>query len=136
MLSLETKQVIVCRTDLNMRKGKIGAQVAHASMAALLAQFSKSTLRRGDVMYTCLVEANTALFDWLEGSFTKIVVGIDSEQGLLDIHAKAKELGAITSLTQDAGRTEFGGVPTYTCCAVGPDKAELVNSITGHLKLL
>ena len=33
---MEPKQVIVVRKDLNMRKGKMCAQVAHASMKVLL----------------------------------------------------------------------------------------------------
>ena len=33
---MDHKQVIVLRKDLNMRKGKMVAQGAHASMAALL----------------------------------------------------------------------------------------------------
>jgi peptidyl-tRNA hydrolase len=32
MIMYSTKQVIVIRTDLNMRKGKMCAQAAHASM--------------------------------------------------------------------------------------------------------
>src|SRR5271157_6246907 len=37
------KQVIVMRKDLNMRKGKMIAQGAHASMKAILYQMEKST---------------------------------------------------------------------------------------------
>ena len=33
---MKTKQVIVLRKDLNMRKGKMVAQGAHASMKAIL----------------------------------------------------------------------------------------------------
>jgi hypothetical protein len=34
------------------------------------------------------------------------------------------------------GRTEFGGVPTKSCLAMGPDEYERIDAITGHLKLL
>ena len=44
--------------------------------------------------------------------------------------------GLITALIQDAGLTEFGGVPTYTALAVGPDRADRVDAITGTLPLL
>ena len=37
----KVKQVIVVRKDLKMPKGKIGAQVAHASLGSLLKLFNK-----------------------------------------------------------------------------------------------
>lgn len=64
------KQIIAMRTDLNMRKGKMIAQGAHASM------------------------------------------------------------GAVLRFRDDSG------VPTVTCCAIGPDMAERLDPITGGLKLL
>jgi len=61
---------------------------------------------------------------------------VDSEEELIGIHETAKASGLICSLIQDAGLTEFGGVPTYTCCAIGPAWEEEVDAITRHLKLL
>jgi peptidyl-tRNA hydrolase len=43
---MEHKQVIVLRKDLNMRKGKMVAQGAHASMRAIL----NGARREGDVL--------------------------------------------------------------------------------------
>jgi PTH2 family peptidyl-tRNA hydrolase len=77
---------------------------------------------------------NTKL--WLADKFTKIVVRVESEQELFDIYNKAQAAKLIVSLIQDAGLTEFGGVPTYTCIAIGPAKDEELGPITGHLKLL
>jgi len=36
---------------------------------------------------------------------------------------------------QDVGHTEFKQ-PTYTCCAIGPAKADAIDEITGKLVLL
>jgi PTH2 family peptidyl-tRNA hydrolase len=36
----------------------------------------------------------------------------------------------------DAGLTEFNGVPTKTCIAIGPNWSDEIDEITGHLKLL
>ena len=72
---------------------------------------------------------------WLEGMQTKVCLQVESEEELRSMHAKAVELGVVAHLIQDAGLTEFGGVPTLTACAIGPDEEEVVNSITGHLKL-
>ena len=61
---------------------------------------------------------------------------MDSEEELLAVVRVAQEVGVLAHLVVDAGRTEFHGVPTPTCCAVGPDVPERIDPITGHLKLL
>jgi PTH2 family peptidyl-tRNA hydrolase len=38
-------------------------------------------------------------------------------------------------LVQDAGLTEFGGVPTYTAVAIGPDYDDRIDPVTGDLEL-
>jgi PTH2 family peptidyl-tRNA hydrolase len=35
----------------------------------------------------------------------------------------------------DAGKTEFNGVPTLTCIAIGPEYEDIINPITGQLEL-
>lgn len=118
------KQVIVMRKDLNMRKGKMVAQGSHASIAFL----------------TRRIQGNEAITDiqkqWLENSFVKVCVGVDSEQELLEIESKATEVGIECHLVTDNGKTEFGGVPTKTCLALGPDLSEVLDKVSGHLKLL
>jgi PTH2 family peptidyl-tRNA hydrolase len=46
------------------------------------------------------------------------------------------DAGLIAALIQDAGLTEFGGVPTYTALAIGPDEEAKVDELTKDLKLL
>ena len=128
-IKIEHKQVIVLRKDLNMRKGKMVAQGAHASMRAIL----KLATRVGDSL---VIPLDSRIEPWLCGRFTKICVSVNSEAELLAIHEKAKAAGLVTSLILDAGLTEFGGVPTHTAVAVGPDEATKVNAITGELPLL
>ena len=123
------KQVIVIRKDLNMRKGKMVAQGAHASMAAIL----KLARRQGSDL---IIPLDARTEPWLTGRFTKICVSVNSEAELLAIHDKAAASGLVTSLILDAGLTEFGGVPTHTAVAVGPDTAANVDLITGTLPLL
>lgn len=127
--SLDHKQVIVIRKDLNMRKGKMIAQGAHASMRAIL----MLGRREGDHWVTPL---DARLEPWLLGRFKKVCVYVSSEAELLDIHARAQAAGLINALIQDAGLTEFGGVPTHTAVAVGPDRGDRVDAITGSLPLL
>jgi PTH2 family peptidyl-tRNA hydrolase len=119
------KQVIVMRRDLSMRRGKAIAQGSHASMIWLALR-----IRQPDFTF------NDAERQWLDGSFTKICVRVDSEEDLLGIVQKSQEASVLVYLCVDAGRTEFHGVPTPTCCAVGPDFPNRIDPITGHLKLL
>jgi PTH2 family peptidyl-tRNA hydrolase len=126
---MEHKQVIVLRKDLNMRKGKMVAQGAHASMRAIL----NLAHREGDLLIIPLDARNEP---WLCGRFKKICVSVDSEGELLELHKKALDAELITALIQDAGLTEFGGVPTYTALAIGPDAGDKVDQLTGHLALL
>jgi PTH2 family peptidyl-tRNA hydrolase len=123
------KQVIVMRKDLKMRRGKEIAQGAHAAMA-LLSLRVRDQLRTGTPLTVSDVERA-----WLEGSFTKVCVQVDSEDDLRRVHARARELDVEAQLIIDSGRTEFNGVPTPTCCAIGPDLAERVDAITEELKL-
>ena len=129
---MKTKQVIVLRKDLNMRKGKMIAQGAHASMKAV---FDTGGIKHpeSDVL---IVPYPPELRSWFLDKFTKIAVSVNSEEELLDIYNQAKEAGMLCSLILDAGLTEFDGEPTYTAVAVGPAEASEVDKITGELKLL
>ena len=135
----EPKQVIVVRNDLNMRKGKMVAQGAHASVGAFLSAGSLNFVdpRSGNKnVSTFSLWMRGALEQWLQGRFTKICVKCDSEEQLLALAQQAKEAGLIHFLCKDAGITEFNGVPTYTTLAIGPAYADEVDAITGNLKLL
>lgn len=129
------KQVIVLRKDLNMRKGKMVAQGAHASMKAVLDEgyVLPSGVTKPHDYFT--IPMTCELEQWLTGLFTKVCVGVDSEEELLGIYEKAKAAELHCSLIQDAGLTEFKE-PTYTAVAVGPGEPEEVDKVTGHLKLL
>jgi len=132
------KQVIVMRKDLGMRKGKMIAQGAHASLKVLLeggqldASGSAFTLAVTPAMSAWL----PALSAWLDGRFTKVCVSVDSEAALDAIVDRARAAGVPCALIIDSGRTEFHGVPTKTCCAVGPAWSDAVDAITGELPLL
>jgi PTH2 family peptidyl-tRNA hydrolase len=123
------KQVIVMRKDLNMRKGKMIAQGAHASLKVLL----DAGALEGDRFTLAL---SPSLVKWLGGRFTKVCVSVDSEAALDAVVERARAAGVPCALVVDAGHTEFHGVPTKTCCAVGPAWTDEVDAITGGLPLL
>jgi PTH2 family peptidyl-tRNA hydrolase len=125
------KQVIVMRKDLGMRKGKMIAQGAHASLKVLT---DAGTPDPSGQAFT--IPLDPALSVWLGGRFTKVCVSVDSEAALDAIVDQARAAGLPCALIVDAGHTEFHGVPTKTCCAVGPAWADAVDAITGSLPLL
>ena len=132
---METKQVIVVRRDLNMGKGKIAAQVAHASMAFLTRNYQHRESYNGITsILTCMLREVESR--WLSGSFSKIVVSVDSEKELLDLMIRAEEEGISVYEIIDSGKTEFHGKATLTCAAFGPDLSEKLDTITGNLKLM
>ena len=111
------KQVILVRNDLKLPKGKLAAQAAHASVEAVLKSDSK------------VIKA------WREEGMAKIVLKVADEKELLKYFQKAKEQGLVVSLITDAGRTVVAP-GTRTCAALGPDKEEEIDQITGTLPLL
>ena len=123
------KQVIVMRHDLKMRRGKQIAQGAHASMSFICRRLHET----GSVSFDDFTDAQRA---WLKGSFAKVCCRVNSEEELMELHDKALETGLEVHLITDSGRTEFHGQPTRTCLAVGPDEAEMIDEVTGHLELL
>lgn len=136
-----TKQVIVMRTDLNMRRGKQMAQAAHSSLKVFLDRMIYSYANNDGTQEfrTHFTPAMLEWCNWSEGKpgFTKIVVGCDGgEPELREIEKKANELGIPNAIMIDNGCTEFHGVKTATCIAIGPDDAEKIDQITKNYKLL
>jgi PTH2 family peptidyl-tRNA hydrolase len=133
----KVKQVILMRDDLQMRKGKMIAQGAHASMKVLLDAGFYSHLSHGEFEGDALfVPLRTSeLEEWLQGQFTKICVRVSGETALLSLIEDAKNRGVPCSLIEDSGLTEFNGVPTITCGAIGPAKSSVIDPLTRHLKL-
>ena len=150
---MNTKQVIVFRKDLlkgpnAIRKGKFGAQCAHASLGALLTLFSvyKQELVRlatfdvepGKIQYeyNLTFGKDSILNDWLNGKFTKVVVSVDSDEELIALNKALDDTFIPHALITDAGLTEFHGVPTNTCLGIGPYISEEIDKFTGNLPLL
>lgn len=114
------KQAIVVRTDVKMGKGKLAAQVAHASLAAAeVAQERKPRWYDG----------------WKSEGQAKIVLKVGSEDALNELFRKAKTAGLPASLVQDRGLTQIDP-GTVTCLGVGPGPDSEIDGITGKLKLL
>lgn len=131
-----SKQVIVMRKDLSMNKGKMIAQGAHASMKVLLDRGGHPHTGHPDDRYVFTMNLWPDLVEWLEGTFTKVCLGVSSEGELLDLYRAAQKMGLPCALITDSGKTVFKGQPTNTCIAIGPAGNNDIDKITGHLKLL
>lgn len=137
---MDVKQVIVIRRDLKMRRGKECSQAAHAAMIWLtsrirtkpnwIIRFFLWLFRR-----TAAIRLSTEEQEWIDGSFTKITLQVDSQDELLRYYTMAKSKGLTVSLVTDAGKTEFNGVPTFTAIAIGPHEASRIDEVTRSLKL-
>jgi PTH2 family peptidyl-tRNA hydrolase len=139
------KQVIVMRTDLNMRKGKMVSQGCHASLGGVLKLMINGyevddSLKEGTLGYISTkklrIPIGGYLDSWLNGIFTKITVGVNSLEELDMLYNKALEANIPCCKITDSGKTEFGGVPTVTCISIGPYWSEEIDLITSELKLL
>jgi len=111
------KQAIIVINDLKMPKGKLAAQVAHASSSALL----KSNKR--------IIE------EWQTNGMKKIVLKVQNKKELIDLKKLADSKGLITALIKDAGNTFFQRA-TITCLGIGPAQEAKIDEITSELKLV
>ena len=111
------KQVIVVRKDLKMDKGKLSAQVAHASISAAK-HASEDVLKK-----------------WERRGQKKVVLKVDNLDGLLDVKKKCDEAGIKNKLVSDAGLTQLEP-GTKTALGIGPESEEKIDKVTGSLKLL
>jgi len=111
------KQVIVVNEALNLPRGKLAAQVAHASVDAY-----------------CSADPR-AQKSWRADGMPKIVLKAETAAELDQLEQRAAAAGLPTALIEDAGHTvvEAG---TVTCLGIGPAKASAIDAITGHLKLV
>src|SRR6478735_11670033 len=131
---MPSKQVLVMKKfpkERNMRTGKYVSQGAHASLGALLSA-GKFNEDRTELIIDL---SNPFIYEWVINRFTKITCYVETDDELAAIHEQAKNLGILSSLITDSGLTEFNGVPTLTAVGIGPDDAELINKVTGHLPL-
>jgi len=114
---MNLKQVILVRQDLKLPKGKMAAQVSHASVEALLKSHP-------DIVN-----------EWKDQGMKKIVLKVKDKEELLEYKKKAEDNQLETSLISDAGRTVVHP-GTITCLGIGPDKEEKIDKVTGNLKMI
>jgi len=128
----DIKQVIAVRTDLKLRKGQMCAQVAHASMKVILDRLEHDERERCFSLHCHEDWGNyyEAVYPWLTGTFTKVVVRCGSEGEIRALAAQAAQTRVPFAIVQESG------FDTPTAIALGPALAEDLDPITGEMKLL
>jgi len=113
----EYKQVIVVREDLQLSRGKLAVQVAHAAIIGYERADEKTREK------------------WKLGGQKKIVLKVPDIRKMMEIKEKADKAGLVTGIVKDAGLTE---IPpgTITALVIGPDEEKKIDKITGNLPLL
>lgn len=112
------KQVIVIREDIELSKGKMAAQAAHASVNA-----SNQARNKDKKVYQ----------KWLDEGGKKIILNAKSADELKELKTLADQNAISTSLIKDAGHTEIQP-GTITALGIGPAEEEKIDQITGSLE--
>ncbi len=116
----ELTMVLVTRQDLQLSKGKLAAQCAHASAECVLSAKRKNP---------------RTLDQYLRRGARKIVCKVPDLVSLKQVYSKAKKAGLVCQLVTDAGHTE---IPpgTETVVGIGPGSRDEIDKITGQLSLV
>ncbi len=114
---MEFKQAILVRQDLKLPKGKMAAQVAHASVESMF------------------IAKKTVVNKWMKGGMGKVVLKVKNITELKNYVNKALKLGIPTAMITDAGHTVVKK-GTVTCAGIGPDLTEKVDKVVSGLKLV
>ncbi len=116
----EIKQAIVVRLDIDMSRGKLAAQCAHASLMSYFeAEKADKTIAK----------------QWLDTGEKKIVLKVRDESDLVKLFKAFKYKNVPCALVTDAGLTELPP-GTVTALGVGPWKSPDIDQFTSTLKLL
>ncbi len=114
---MDYKQAILVRQDLKLPKGKMAAQVAHASIE------------------TMMNAKKTVVDKWMREGMAKVILKVKNLSELKEYVTKAKKSGIAAYMIRDAGHTVVKP-GTVTCAGIGPDKTEKIDKVVSELKLV
>ncbi len=146
-MSYDVKQVIILRLKYpdgkggirNLRFGKLAAMAAHASNQVFLnmhdPEITIYNFGKNDCPSFLTIPVTENMQKWMNGSYAKIVLAVDTEQELLDLYEDAKSKNLPCALIVDSGVTEFNRVPTVTSLAIGPDDVSKIDEVTRYGKV-
>lgn len=109
--------MIVVNEALNLPRGKLAAQVAHAAVDA----FIRASPKARDA--------------WLKVGMPKVVLRGSSAEEIVALAEQANRAGLPVAVIADAGRTVVTA-GTITCIGIGPADTREIDPITGDLSLV
>lgn len=119
--SMDNKMVLVVRTDLQMGKGKAAAQCAHAAV---------------DLYKLALKRSPKLVHNWEAFGQAKVTLKAPEggQEALQLLKNQAEAIGLCAVIIHDAGLTQikFGSA---TVLGIGPGPSDIIDKVTGHLKL-
>ncbi|KAG5456400.1 MAG: peptidyl-tRNA hydrolase [Olpidium bornovanus] len=71
---------------------------------------------------------------WEYNGQPKVALQCKDQDEILELQACAESLGLVTKVVQDAGRTQVAA-GSRTVLGIGPGPVEVINKVTGRLKL-
>lgn len=119
----ETKQVIVIRKDIKLKRAEIAALASRASLEFLI---NNSESKSSNLLS---VELTPAEIDWINDNRTTIVVSVPNKSALQKLIFKS-DIKGIPYYTLDSNSEDT------VCAAFGPEDSHKIDEITGNLKLI
>ncbi len=114
------KQALVVRLDLGMGRGKIAVQCSHAAV---------SSAEKARIDFHEWWRA------WIGEGQCKVALKVRGLEALLELEGRARRMHLPLCKVADRGLTQ---IPpgTFTCLGVGPAPSNLIDGLTGDLRLL
>ena len=122
------KQTIIVRKDLKMQKGRMASVVSQASMKFLI---ENNEAERGDEIRVRLSQQEA---EWINSSFSRSVLSVDSQEALKDIAFKCEMSGIDVYYVFDDKELNEGEIRELLSISLGPDEEDLIEQVVGSLK--
>lgn len=144
--NLSTDKLNQYEKELNtfgkMNRGKLAAQVSHASMGVLLKRMRNFVSLESYVAPTddydlvLHIEKNSDFAHWIEKEFRKIVLYCKNEEALFNLKKELELNNILFCDIVDKGYTAFNGKETLTCIGIEPLKKSIIDKYTKKFQIL
>jgi len=129
----KTKQIILVRKDLKLKRSHISSLIAKAGAELFIANDEGI---EGDLLKVRLTAAE---IDWINEGSPRVVLGVDSETVLRSIMFKAEisniDFYPVTAVVRDEENNDTEGEEELIVVSLGPEESSKIEELTKGLKL-